>query len=55
MRFVPKDKLEDFKLIASKPQHYFTGYTRVFITLPDFYKVSIDTRYDDDLRAIGLI
>lgn len=51
---VPVDKVEALKAIAQKPHSFYSGTTRSFL-VPGGEEYLIDTRYDADLREIGLL
>ena len=50
---VPEDRWPEFQRILEKPDNFYSGYVRVFRYKGEEYH--IDTRYDDDLRKIGLL
>lgn len=52
--YVPEEKLSGFLKVEKKPDNFSTGFVRMFV-LPDARLTYIDTRYDAELRKLGLL
>lgn len=50
---VPADVAEEFLSIAAKPHGSYAGFERFFVCRGKEY--AVDTRYDNELQALGLI